>query len=283
MQYRLQKKKYKSFVLSCIIHGSMLMTLMYYTMYQVSRKDLAEPLKELMPAPVTIQPRQRRVLPFESTQKDEELTDNPVIPYGEQLDQFNTLEAPYQEVAEPNEVQQESYDQEELEQQAPVVQQHTPHGTFPSSTVSTKEFMQAFKEALRQEQPPEASHDPQTLVQQRLGRQWGQASYTNRIAQALNRSFRTHARSIKHNAHVNRRIVLALGILKDGTAEDLGNQPLSGIPEVDQHLRYVVQQAHFPPIPDRFQTDIYHLKISIQILLRDGALMFGKGYEVREG
>jgi hypothetical protein len=299
MQYHQQKRKYKSLIISCIIHGLICLALIYYTLYQTSQQDLAESLKELMPAPVSLAPlrpdlpepeqsgpRQRRVLPFESSQT-EELNDNPAIPYGEQLEQFNTLENPYQEVAEPNKEHQESNDVESnvesQEEHGPSINHKTSEGTFPSQNVTTREFLQAFKKALHQEHPPEAVNDPQILVQQRLGRQWGQASYTSRALQALNKSFRANARSIKHHEFIKKDIVVTLGILKDGTAEDLDNQPLSGIPELDRHIRHVVRETTFPPIPDRFQTDIYHLHVTIQVVLLDGAIMFGKNFEVTMG
>ncbi len=277
MQYRLVRKKYKSLVISCIIHGLILLVLMYYTLRQI-QQDASEPLKQLMPAPVSIQSRQKRILPFQSAET--EVQDDTSLPYGEQLEQYNTLESPYQEILPPNEEQQETA-QEDIEN-LPLVTQTTPQGDLPTNEVTITDVMRAFRSAIKQDRPPAASNDPQTFVQQRLGRQWGQASYAGRVAQALNRAFRIHARTIRHDEYINRRIRLSLIVLKDGSPGDLGDQELSGIPEVDRHIRHVVKQAHFPPIPERFNQESYHLPIALQIVLKDGAIMFGKNYEVTE-
>ncbi len=282
MQYRLVRKKYKSLVISSIVHGIILLALIYYTLLQMPQTDIPKTLEKPMPAPVSIEtpkPRQRRVLPFESAPSEDTLDDT--LPFGEQLEQFNTLENPYQEPPQPNEVLQES-SEEFSEENMPSITHRTPEGTFPVKEITTTDFMRAFRAAIRHERPPEAINDPQTFVQQRLGRQWGQASYSSRVAQALNNSFRINARTIRHNEFVNKQVRLILNILKDGSPGDLGDQPLSGIPEVDRHIRNVVEQAHFPPIPERFNQETYQLGIALQIVLKDGAIMFGRNYEVSE-
>ena len=284
MNYRLARKKYKSLVISSVLHGMILLTLIYYTLLQMPQTDLANALEKPAPAPISIQtakPRQKRVLPFQSPPAASEENTDDTLPYGEQLEQFNTLEHPYQEAVQPNEDLQESQE-EFIEENMPTITQRTPEGTSPTKEPSTTDFMKAFRAAIQKERPPEAINDPQTLVQQRLGRQWGQASYSSRVAQALNNSFRINARTIRHNELVNKQVRLLVNILKDGSPGDLGNQELSGIPEVDRHIRNVVKQAHFPPIPKRFEQESYQLPIALQIVLKDGAIMFGRNYEVSE-
>ncbi len=279
MQYRLLRKKYKSLIISFILHGLLFLALLYYTFLHVVHKN-PELLSQEMPAPVSFQSRpqrQKRILPLESSTTEPQ---DDSLPYGEQLEQVNTLELPYQEPPSPETSPEES--SEEILENLPLVSQQTPQGTFPQQEISTVDIVKAFRKAVLQERPPTAINDPQSFVQQRLGRQWGQASYSSRVAQSLNRSFRVHARTIRHSEMVNRRIRLDVTILKDGTPGDLGNQPLSGIEAVDKHIRYVVQQADFPPIPERFNQETYQLSISIQIVLKDGAIMFGKHFEVTE-
>ncbi len=266
------------------MHGMILLALIYYALLHIPQKDMAKPLEKLMPAPVSIQqrkPRQPRVLPFQSTTPLPDQAEDDTTPYGEQLEQFNTLETPYQESLQSNETPDES-SEEFFEENLPLITERTPEGTFPVKEITATDFMRAFRSAIRQERPPEAINDPQTLIRQRLGRQWGQASYSSRVAQALNKSFRVNARTIRHNEFVNRRIKLVLTIEKDGTPHDLGNQELSGIANVDNHIRQVVKEAHFPPIPQRFEQETYQMALSIQIILKDGAIMFGRNYEVSE-
>jgi len=257
-----RRKKYSSLFVSSLIHGCMLFAA-FFVRYQPSDQFMTIPrtpaqVRWSNPAPVAPQQIQPSVasshvqpnVPSETQQGLE----------GESADKLE-LESPAEEVF------------------------HNPIGQIPSPSpsrngLSKASFMKSFMHAaqeVRQESQRGASRteiSPQEAFIAKEQKMWSEHHYKQRIIEAIGQASRFRSRSIHYRESINQVSQLTVPILKDGSLGDLSQYPFTSIPEVDRYIHDILKSADFPPIPKRFNTDLFLFSIPINVSIQKGSNVY---------
>ena len=169
-------------------------------------------------------------------------------------------------------------------QKLPGRTQKNPSQALANGPITPSQFMAAFHQAVRLENGERAENDGSEHsnlpfhVKKRI-EEWGQISYRQRIAEAFLRAGNHISRTISSPETFNKVLYLSIPINKNGSLGDISSHTFSGIPDLDQYMVKVLKTADFPPIPDRFNTDIFLLTLPITISLKPGT----KTYHIHVG
>ncbi len=141
------------------------------------------------------------------------------------------------------------------------------------SSISGAAFMNAFKQSLRTEREEMAggssySDSPSSAVQERL-EEWAEAHYIQSIYRALKKAARFSSKILNSQADIHRSVPLEIPIEKNGALGKLADV-ITGIEEADEHLKNILKQADFPPIPKRFNKDRFVLRTMLNVSLKKG-------------
>lgn len=137
-------------------------------------------------------------------------------------------------------------------------------------------FMTAAHELRKEkaEQQTASQENSQAAFIEREQKVWSQLHYKQRVIEAIGKASQFKSRKIHYNESIDTIAQLTVPILKDGSLGDMSQQTLSGIQEVDRYLIDVLRSADFPPIPKRFNTDIFIFTIPITISIKKGSNVY---------
>jgi len=280
-------KKYRSFILSCLLHALLLLVLLYTKMHQHDPEQLVRTTH----IPAKVQMQSLPQLPFQPPASDH------------QPAQQNTSESEpaRQEEAPHEQMSKERAKTEMLERKESTFQEQVPQAEAPpnisepfvgnnyrsaspyqnksiqaGTPVSREAFMQAFSSAIQQgngyprAKSSQDAYAGPTHVQERL-QEWGQHHYKEKLFKAL-RQASVHTSTHMYNERsLRKRISITITITKDGMLGKINKNDLSGIQEVDNHIIRILESADFPPIPDRYGTDSFVFSLPIEINLQPGS------------
>jgi hypothetical protein len=285
------RRKYTSLILSSLIHALVLFLLLYTRMKSPDRAPAHHPEEfafvpqRVKPAPVSIQtpppaqPRQVPAAPAVSLQTS-----------GSQAPPMGSSQLPLPAEATEHSsppVSAPGLSQQRLSESVTTSDaarqtsgQKGPSGSANiSQRVTPAAFMQAFRAAIKTERgelPDNQGSEDSSMpihVKKRL-HEWGQISYRQRVAEAFFRAGSLISRTVSSPEPVDKVIYLSIPIKKNGTLGTLSTQNPSGIPEVDRFILDTLTSADFPPIPDRYNTDIFHLTLPLNISLKRGTKIY---------
>ena len=271
-------KKYKSFILSCLLHALMLFLVVYSRVKQTTeplyaRKFEAAPVQfeTLGQAPPALQSMQPLAPPMPARTTEPEIE-------AQDTSDTKTITEP------PKKTESESIKEipEMLEIPNPLNEPNDQENIYSATPkkVTPQAFMQAFRAAIRAERRETQGVSPQSdknlgprHVQERM-KEWGQHHYRQRIITALRKASRLRSRKMHNNRSINKTVLLRIPITKQGTLGDMTKYPLSGIPEIDQYVLEILRSADFPPIPQRYNTDKFLFEVPMRISLKQGTGMY---------
>lgn len=266
-------RKYRSFIVSCVIHALVFLVLLYTRMQQ-NPEQLFPPTK--LPAKVHLERSFLQSTQQLGTQPQEDHVDQDknelvqkVAPKEVKAPPGETISHEIQQPINSSSSQDENSYDKGLEKSFSM-----PSG--PRSTVSREAFMKAFTSAIQKVPVGPSTQSSQegfkgpTHVKERL-KEWGQYHYKEKLYGALRRASKFAATTMHHERSLEKMAQITITIKKDGTLGILSKQQLSGIKEVDEHLLKVLQTADFPPIPDRYGTDTFVFTLPIRISLQAGS------------
>ena len=285
------RQKYTSLVVSVLLHALMLLLLILFKMQQepVSLQT-GDAEKSTTPARVSYQP-------FVPT-KSPSITPRPALPVSSK---------PLQKQAEPSrEKQEQQITTEESTEEAPapeVLQNNIvdaptavpTEGSYSpfantgrkrrrkpgSSSITGTDFMRALRQSIHRERAEQMIQDeaqstiygqpskPEEIAKARL-EEWGEFHYRQRIMKAVGHESLIHAKYITPSQSVRQYITVEISIDKKGHLVKMTEKP-SGIQEVDEFLQTILKATDFPPIPARYNKDIYTYTFRIWMELnKDG-------------
>jgi hypothetical protein len=141
------------------------------------------------------------------------------------------------------------------------------------SSLTGKAFMNAFRRAVMRDRYTEGRPaDPKipAHVEERLA-EWGQSHYRERALKALVKAARFTRRYIHRDEDMTMDITITIPLKKDGTV-DIEHVQLRGIEAFDEGLMMaIIQQADWPPFPKRFTGETYQLDIPVHVSLKKGS------------
>lgn len=138
------------------------------------------------------------------------------------------------------------------------------------SSISGATFMRALRQSIYAEQRETRSTrmSPPSTLEERL-EDWALAHYIHRTFQAIAKASRFSTKNIILQEDVIRSAYFDVPILKNGTLGRMADN-LTGIPSLDELIKEVLKAADFPPIPKRFNQDVFIFKVGIDIYLKKG-------------
>ncbi len=285
-------KKYRSFILSCLLHALLLLVLLYTRIYQNSPEQLIRTTR----IPAKVQMQNIPQLPFQPPASDNQPT----------LDDTAESKPVQQEEAHPEQMSEENAKSEILEKKESTFQEQLPQKEAPKNvsektsmqpfsrndylsaspyqsknvqhgtSVSREAFMQAFSSAIQHGKVYPTAKSSQDAysgpahVQERL-QEWGQHHYKEKLFKALRKASVHTSTHIYNERSLKKRILITITITKDGMLGKINKNDLSGIQEVDNHIIRILESADFPPIPDRYGTDSFVFSLPIEINLQPGS------------
>lgn len=280
MQTTYPRKKYTSFILSCLLHA-LILFLILYTHVQQSVDSLF-PMKK-QPAQIQVQTSSAQAAQKPVSQAQQALPLHPTnIDTPQSVDQQEQRpQALSQNTPEP--IPEESIqtppilEQQKAQQAVPMPQERKESAEqAPPRDISPSAFMSAFKSAVRAERrearATDESHGPDH-VQARL-KEWSQHHYKQRIIEALRQASKLSTRTMNHDKSIDMMAHITIPIHKNGSLGDMTKYSLSGIPEVDRYIINIIRSADFPPIPDRYKTDRFVFRVPIRIKLKRGTTTY---------
>ncbi len=301
-------KKYRSLILSCLLHALMMLALIFMKVHHSSPEHLfpttkspaqvhmqSIPLKPMPQAPLTQALTAPVALPSQTLPLDE--TPPFALPVQDEPSKMHDENPPF-ENAPPLEPQTASSSQalppgEYYSGESEAIsstERGMPHPYAPQSNtgnssgnILTREaFMDAFSSAIRAERRRSQSGGSRAStaststnrgpahVEERL-KEWTQHHYKDRIYGALRRASNITATRMHHEKSLEKVVHITIPINKDGSVGTLYPHYLSGIPEVDNHIIKVFKAADFPPIPDRYNTNTFLFTMAVRVSLKEGS------------
>lgn len=282
-------KKYQSIGFSCLLHGLLLLLIIYAKVKQQEAEPLIPQPKT--PAQVVIRqvPPPSMSIPIAQSAPAPAAPVQPLV--AAQQQQTTTpaapLDAPIKDSEAPAEESSTEYSlanepQEETAEPAsfPTRGSHDIQGVptpRKSGTISKEAFMKAFSSAVQEERTVrtghlQASSGSQSVphhVQAQL-QAWSHDHYLSKIQQEIKRAGKFTSRYLHLNRSFEGTIYAKITINKDGSLRSM-DQSISGIAEVDEYIRSVINRADLPPIPDRFGMETFALSLPINVSIKEGS------------
>lgn len=147
--------------------------------------------------------------------------------------------------------------------------------------ITGAQLVQAFRQAYRSEQEEYSNNvtnseenvssgNSTDYVEQRL-KEWKYASYNTRVNEALTRAFSIHSAPLYFEESIYTQIIIDFILNKEGKIQEVNLIKPTGYKPLDDYIIEIIKKAHFAPIPNHLETNLYKFRHSPYVRIEKGS------------